>query len=417
MELKITDVKAATVEGNYQWTFVKVYSGDESGIGEAFPAPQLERVVREFAPLVVGENAFDVGKIMDKLRWASVPSGTYGVNVHAFSAIEIAILDLLGKHLNQPVYNLLGGKFRDNIRIYVDTHAGKGLEAMSRVLLPTTPRWIREAGVKPPKSSESKPVHGRATSMKYSEQYSPKLYAQRAKEMKREGFTAIKFDLDIPTPYTRKASQETGSLSNQEISYLAGLVGTVREAVGDDTDILFDLHWKYDVISSIRLANAIEDYGVMWLEDPVPPENIALMREITSATRVPISSGENQYGRYQFAELLETGIRVATPDAPKAGGLLETKLIAQMAAMKEITVSPHNISSPIGTMAQAHLAASIPNFGVLEFHGHDVPIWRKLVKEQVIRDGFIRLTDAPGLGVELDESVAARYSLGEEFDL
>jgi L-alanine-DL-glutamate epimerase-like enolase superfamily enzyme len=235
--------------------------------------------------------------------------------------------------------------------------------------------------------------------------------------MKREGFTAIKFDLDIPTPYTRKASQETGSLSNQEISYLAGLVGTVRTAVGDDTDILFDLHWKYDVISSIRLANAIEDYGVMWLEDPVPPENMALMREITSATRVPISSGENQYGRYQFAELLETGIRVATPDAPKTGGLLETKLIAQMAAMKEVTVSPHNISSPIGTMAQAHLAASIPNFGVLEFHGHDVPIWYRLAKKQIIREGFIQLTDAPGLGVELDESVAARYALDEEFDL
>jgi gluconate/galactonate dehydratase len=418
MELKITGVKAATVEGNYQWTFVRVYAGEESGTGEAFPAPQLEGIVRELAPLLVGENAFDIGRIMDKLRWASVPSGTYGISVHAFSAIEIAILDLLGKHLNQPVYNLLGGKFRDRIRIYVDTHAGKGLEAMSRVLLPTTPLWIREAGVKPPKGGEgAQPVHGRATPMVYSEQYSPRLYAQRAKEMKREGFTAIKFDLDVPTPYTRKASQETGSLSNQEISYLAGLVGTVRTAVGDDTDILFDLHWKYDVASSIRLANAIEGHGVMWLEDPVPPENIRLMKEVTSATRVPIASGENQYGRYQFAELLETGIRIATPDAPKAGGILETKLIAQMAAIKEVTISPHNISSPIGTMAQAHVAASIPNFGVLEFHGHDVPIWYRLAKKQIIKDGFINMTDAPGLGVELDESVAAKYALDGEFDL
>lgn len=421
MELKITDLKAATVEGNYQWTFVKVYAGEETGIGEAFPAPALENVVREYAPLVVGEDALDTSRIMDKLRWASVPSGTYGVNAHAFSAIEIALLDLLGKHLNLPVYSLLGGKFRDRVRIYVDTHAGKSLEAMSRVLLPTTPRWIREAtGVETPSAdAENQPVHGRATPMKYSEDYSPKLYARRAREMKREGFTAIKFDLDIPTPYTRRSSQETGSLSNQEISYLAGLVGTVREAVGDATDILFDLHWKYDVASSIRLANAIEQYGVMWLEDPVPPENIPLMRAVTSSTRVPISSGENQYGRYQFAELLETGIRVATPDAPKTGGLLETKVIAQMAALKEVTISPHNISSPIGTMAQAHLAASIPNFGVLEFHGHDVPLWYKLPKKgrQVIEDGFIQLTDAPGLGIELDESVAAKYALDGEFEL
>jgi L-alanine-DL-glutamate epimerase-like enolase superfamily enzyme len=416
MVLKITDVKSATVEANYQWTFVKVYAGEESGTGEAFPAPQLEGVVREFAPLIVGEDAFEIGRIMDKLRWASVPSGTYGVNVHAFSAIEIAILDLLGKHLNQPVYNLLGGKFREKIRIYADTHAGKGLEAMSRVLLPTTPLWIRETGAKPPKGGEGKPVHGRATPMTYSEEYSPKLYAQRAKEMKSEGFTAVKFDLDVPTPYTRK-TQETGALSNQEISYLAALVESVRKAVGDDTDILFDLHWKYDVISSIRLANAIEKYGVMWLEDPVPPENIPLMREITSATNVPISSGENQYGRYQLGELLETGIRVITPDAPKAGGLLETKFVAQMAAMKEVTVSPHNISSPIGTMAQAHVCASIPNFGVLEFHGHDVPLWYKLSRKQIIRDGFIQMTDEPGLGIELDEKVAAKYSLNGEFDL
>jgi gluconate/galactonate dehydratase len=418
MELKITDLKSATVEGNYQWTFVKVYAGKESGIGEGFPAPQLENVVKEFAPLVVGENAFDVTKIMDKLRWASVPSGTYGVSVHAFSAIEIAILDLLGKHLNVPIYDLLGGKFRDRVRIYVDTHAGKSLEAMSRVLLPTTPRWMVEAGVKPHGDSDRQPVHGRATPMTYSDEYSPKLYARRALEMKNEGFTAIKFDLDIPTPYTR-SNQESGSLTNEEVSYLAGLVGAVRESVGPDTDILFDLHWKYDVSSSIRLANAMERYGVMWLEDPVPPENIALMRQVTSATRVPISSGENQYTRYQFAELLETGIRIATPDAPKAGGLLETKLVSQMAALKEITISPHNISSPIGTMAQAHLAASIPNFGVLEFHGHDVPIWYKMLKrnKQVIKDGFIQMTDAPGLGVELDEAFTAKYALGEKFDL
>ncbi len=417
MALKITDVKAATVEANYQWTYARVYSGELSGIGEAFPAPGLEGVVREYAPLLIGEDALDIGRIMDKLRWASVPSGTYGVSVHAFSAIEIAILDLIGKYLNQPVCNLLGGKFRDKVRVYVDTHAGKGLEAMSRVLLPTTPLWLREAGVRPPRESENQPVHGRATPMAYTDQYSPRSYAKRAKEMKDEGFTAVKFDLDVPTPHTTVASQESGSLSNQEVSYLAGLVAAVRTAVGDDTDILFDLHWKYDVASSIRLANAIESYGVMWLEDPVPPENIGLLKDVTSATRVPISSGENLYGRYQFAQLLETGIRVATPDAPKTGGLLETKLISQMAAMKEITISPHNISSPIGTMAQAHVAASIPNFGVLEFHGHDVPIWYKMSKKQLIRDGFIQMTDAPGLGIELDEKVAARYALNGEFDL
>jgi L-alanine-DL-glutamate epimerase-like enolase superfamily enzyme len=414
MKLKITDLKAGTVQANYEWTFVRVYAGELNGTGEAFPAPQLEGVVQEYAPLVIGEDAFNLNRIMDKLRWASVPSGTYGINYHAFSAIEIAILDLLGKSLNLPVYALLGGKMTDKVRVYVDTHSGKGLEAMSRVLLPSSPLWMRELGVDE-RDIETKPVHGRAVSMVYTDEYSHKAYATRAKEMKNEGFTAIKFDLDVPTPYTQ--SQRTGALTNQEVGYLAELVGAVRDAVGYEVDIMFDLHWKYDVASSLRLAKSLEKYGVMWLEDPVPPENFNTLREITSSTTTPIASGENQYGRYQFSSLLKTGIRIATPDAPKTGGLLETKFIAQMAAVKEITISPHNISSPIGTMAQAQLAASIPNFGVLEFHGHDVPIWYKMANRKIIQNGVIEMTDAPGLGIELDATCAKKYSLNGEFDL
>jgi gluconate/galactonate dehydratase len=415
LRLKITDVKAGTVQANYEWTFVRVYAGELSGTGEAFPAPQLEKIVHEYSPLVIGEDAFEINKIMDKLRWASVPSGTTGINCHAFSAIEIAILDLLGKNLNLPVYSLLGGKIRDKVRVYVDTHSGKGLESMTRVLLPSTPLWMKELGANQQGHLERTPVHGRVTPMTYTEEYSYKAYASRAKEMKHKGYTAIKFDLDVPTPYTQ--TQTTGTLTNQEIEYLTGIVAAVREAVGFEVDVLFDLHWKYDVASSLRLAKGLERYGVMWLEDPVPPENINGLKEITSGTITPIASGENHYGRYQFASLLETGIRIATPDAPKTGGLLETKFIAQMASLKEITISPHNISSPIGTMAQAHLAASIPNFGVLEFHGHDVPIWNKMTNNHIIKNGTIEMTDAPGLGIELDETTAKKYSLNGEFEL
>ena len=180
MKLKITDLKAGTVQANYEWTFVRVYAGELSGTGEAFPAPQLEGVVQEYAPLVIGEDAFNLNRIMDKLRWASVPSGTYGISSHAFSAIEIAILDLLGKSLNVPVYALLGGKMTDKVRVYVDTHSGKGLEAMSRVVLPSTPLWMRELGVNP-HNSEAKPVHGRAGSMVYTDEYSHKAYRRERK--------------------------------------------------------------------------------------------------------------------------------------------------------------------------------------------------------------------------------------------
>ncbi len=411
MALKIKEVKTATVVGNYYWTYVRIYAGDEYGTGEGFFAPGLEEIVRELGRLLIGEDALEMTRLCEKLHWASVPSGTQGSNYHALSAIEIALLDLVGKHLNVPVYTLLGGKYRDSIRVYADTHAGSSLEAMDPVLLPITPRWMRELGAKGESGKE--PVHGRAAKERFSEEFTPKAYAKRAKEMKREGFTAVKFDLDVPTPYTKEYNRASGSLTNREVEYLAGLAGAVREGVGDEVDILFDLHWRFNVESAIRLARALEPYGLMWLEDPVPPSSPEALRAVADATRTPIATGENLYGRYGFAGIMDTHIRIVTPDALKAGGLRESKFIAEMAAMRELVTSPHNIGSPIGTIAQAHLSAAIPNFGVLEFHGHDVPIWYRLVKGPVIERGFIELGDEPGLGLELEERVAKRYALGE----
>ena len=425
MELKITDVKTTTVIGNYYWTFVRVYAGDLYGTGEGYTAPQLENIVLELSPLIIGENALDLNYIYDKLRWAAVPSGVSGIMYHAISAIEIAILDLVGKYLNIPVYTLLGGKFRDRVRIYVDTHAGESLHARDRALRPAYTRWMKEAGKKEESPAEADmnpndPMFGRSTVQRFTDAYTPKAYADRAIKMKNEGFTAVKFDLDIPTPYSTNLGQKSGTLNNQEIAYLADLVRAVREGVGYETDIMFDLHWKYDVGSSIRLLRAMEPFGLMWLEDPLPPDDLSLLGKLTKLTTTPIASGENVYTRYGFARLLETGIPIMTPDSIKAGGLTETRMGAMLAAMREVVVSPHNVSSPIGTVAQAHLAASIPNFGVLEFHGRDVPIWYKLAKgkSDLIQDGFITLkSDEPGFGIELDESVAKNYALDDKFNL
>jgi len=420
LELKITAVKTATVIGNYYWTFVRVYAGDLYGTGEGYTAPQLENIILELSPLLIGENALDLNYVYDKLRWAAVPSGVSGITYHAISAIEIAILDLLGKYLNVPVYTLLGGKFRDRIRMYVDTHAGESLHARDRALRPAFTKWMKEAR---PNSAEdadmnsNDPMFGRSTIQKFTDAYTPKAYADRAIQMKNEGFTAIKFDLDIPTPYSTNLGQKSGSLNNREIAYLAELVSAVRQGVGEEHDIMFDLHWKYDLGSSIRLLKAMEPFGVMWIEDPVPPEDLSLLGKLARMTTTPIAGGENVYTRYGFARLLETGIPIITPDSIKAGGLTETRMAAALAAMSEVVVSPHNVSSPIGTVAQAHLSASIPNFGVLEFHGRDVPMWYKMTDHQPIKDGFITLKDNPGLGIELDEAVAKHYALDDKFDL
>ncbi len=418
MVLKITDVRAGTVLGNYHWTFVRIYAGKEYGTGEGFFAPQLEGIIHEMGRLLKGEDALQITKLVDKLRWASVPSGESGTNYHAISAIEIALLDLIGKHRGVPIYELLGGKFRDDVRVYADAHAGKSLEAMDTMLLPMEPAWMKEVGAKR-KRLDTSPLHGRTAMEEYTEEFSPESYASRAKEVKREGYTAIKFDLDVPTPYTKDYNRASGSLSNKEAKFLSGLVGRVREAVGEDVDILFDIHWRFNLQSATRIAKSIEKYDVMWLEDPVPPSNPYLLNLIAEATTTPIATGENLYTRYGFREVNASKVRIVTPDALKAGGLIETKFIAETAGMNEKTVSPHNIGSPIGTMAQAHLSAAIANMGVLEFHGHDVPIWYKLVKggDRIIDQGFIRLTDEAGLGIELDESVARKYTMNEKFEL
>ena len=423
MELKITDVKTATVIGNYYRTYARVYAGDLYGTGEGYTAPQLEKIILELAPLVIGENALDLNYVYDKLRWAAVPSGVSGIMYHAISAIEIAILDLVGKYLNVPVYTLLGGKFRNRIRMYVDTHAGESLHARDRALRPAFTKWMKEATNREDLSSDemspNDPMFGRSAVQKFSDAYTRSAYSKRAVKMKNEGYTAVKFDLDIPTPYSTNLGQKSGALNNQEIQYLADLVRAVREGVGDGTDIMFDLHWKYDIGSSIRLLKAMEPFGVMWIEDPLPPEDLSLLGKLTKMTTTPIASGENVYTRYGFARLLETGLPIMTPDSIKAGGLTETRMGAMLAAMKEVVISPHNVSSPIGTVAQAHLAASLPNFGVLEFHGRDVPIWNRLArrKSEIIKEGFITLTDEPGLGVELEESVAKNYALDDQFNL
>jgi len=421
VELKITGVKTATVIGNYYWTFVRVYAGDLYGTGEGYTAPQLENIILELSPLLIGENALDLNYVYDKLRWAAVPSGVSGITYHAISAIEIALLDLIGKFLNVPVYTLLGGKFRDKIRIYVDTHAGESLHARDRALRPAYTKWMKELnkGGEADEMSPNDPMFGRSTVQKFTDAFTPKAYSDRAIKMKGEGFTAVKFDLDIPTPYSTNLGQKSGSLNNREIGYLADLVRAVRDGVGDETDIMFDLHWKYDLGSSIRLLRAMEPFGVMWIEDPLPPDDLSLLGKLTRQTTTPIASGENVYTRYGMSRLLETGIPIVTPDSIKAGGLTETRMSAMLAAMQEVVVSPHNLSSPLGTVAQAHLAASIPNFGVLEFHGRDVPIWYKLAKgnKEIIQHGFITLKDEPGLGVELDESVAKNYALDDKFNL
>ncbi len=419
-ELKITRVTYFTVQANFEWTFVRVYAGEEYGTGEAGPTPGAQAIAQRLGNLLVGEDAFKVNRILQKLRWATLYAGTS--SYHIISAIDMALYDLLGRHLNLPVYALLGGD-RTEVPVYVDAHGGKGLEAMDSTLIPVQPPWLAEAKeVERGRIVAPSPVHGRLTAEVWNEDYTPESYARRAKELKAEGWKAIKFDLDVPTPFSDPKRLRSGRLSNAEINYLASIARSVREAVGDDVDIMFDLHWRYDVNTGIALCRALEPVRPRWVEDPTPAvttiSNLDELRLLTSSCSTPIEVGENLYTWYQFKDLVGTGVRVWAPDAAKVGGISEMRRVEELASMYDIEVSPHNIASPIGTMAAAHAASVSNTFGVLEFHGHDLPFWNDLVrsKKRVIdaAGGIIRLTDEPGLGVELDEEVARRLWPGFE---
>lgn len=409
--LKIVRLKTAIVEGNFDWTFVRIET-DEGiiGLGECFFAPGLTSILRSLEPLLVGEDPRDVYRLFRKLQLATSGAGSVaGIIYNGLSGIEAALWDLLGQTLNAPIWRLLGGKFRDCIRIYADCHAGEALESLDEILRTRQPSWIKES---------------KHIAMNYfgdeedAPPSSPTEFRNRALAMKTRGYTTLKFDLDVPGRQGRDSHNRC--LSNRAIDQMVTLIGATRDAVGYDIDIAVDCHWRYTASDAIKVAHALEPFRLLWLEDPVPPENLDALRTVSSRVRVPIATGENLYLFEGFREMLQThAVGIATPDLQKVGGFGVACEIARFADNQTIPLAPHNISSPVGTLAAAHFCAAIPNFLVLEFHASDVPFWNDLVDgipKPIIQDGSIRLSEKPGLGVTLNEDVARKYARkGEPF--
>ena len=282
-----------------------------------------------------------------------------GAVMSAISGIEMALWDITGQDLGCPIWQLLGGKFRDRIRLYNDCHEGEE----------DTP----EGGV------------------------------ETAKAVEARGFDAIKFDID-PRPSRRDAYNRT--ISNDDIDQFVRVVAAVREALDSNTDLLIHAHWFYAPPDILKVAKAFESLNLMWLEEPVPPENIAALSRITESTSTPICAGENLYLRYGFRDLLEEqAVDIIMPDISKCGGLSECRKIANMAEIYYIPFAPHNNSSALSTVGDAHVCASVPNFLALEFHRYDDPTWNDVIvsEEPAIQQGHVVLSEKPGLGVELNE--------------
>ncbi len=329
------------------WLFVKVHTdAGIVGIGECSGWPRIvETAVRDLAPLLVGQDPTHIERLWGRMMGAMMGHGMLGtVGAGAMTGIDMALWDIKGKALGTPVWNLLGGKVRERIRVY--GHAG-------------TP--------------------------------------ERARELVGRGFTAIK----------------TGGLSNP-----VERVAAIREAVGDDVDLMVDMHgppWL-TTKDAILLGRALEPFKLLFFEDPVAPENRNGLKRVQDAVTIPIAAGERLATIWGERELIEQElVDVIQPDTGRAGGITQMRKIAAMAEAHFISMAPHSGSlGPVGEYAALHLLAAIPNALILERIEDDVA-----VRDQVIWpvpkvvDGHIEVPDRPGLGVEIDEAIVARHpSLG-----
>lgn len=358
------------------WLFVRVHSDSGlTGLGEASDAFGFARTTRAdaarmtaelnaFFGLIQGRSPLDIAFYRQAGLARAVAGGLLAAT--AYSAIEQALWDLAGKLLNQPTYNLLGGKVRERLPAYAN---------INRATKPRTP-----AG-----------------------------FAATAKRAVAEGFRALKlapFDGFKRTEFTDPA---------QAPPVLDGIAGiaAVRDAVGREVQLMVDAHSLFDVPLSIDVAQRLEPYQLTWYEEPVAPENVAETAAIRRAIRQDMAGGELLFRMQGFAPLCRSkAVEVIMPDVKHCGGLLELSHIAAMAALDGVDVAPHSPSGPVCTMASVQVCAGMPNFRILEMQWGEVP-WRGdlLVPAENFVNGEIAVPTAPGFGVTLNDTLVRRHAL------
>jgi galactonate dehydratase len=320
-----------------------------------------------------GKSPLNVHRLFEDIRRSGFFEGAQsGMFVAVLSAVETALWDLAGKAMELPVYQLLGGKFRDRIRVYMDT-------ALYQFRLPE-----------------------------------PEQFAQSARDAAEMGFTAVKFDLDQgndPNKYDRY----NWTASPAELQRMVDQMTAAREAVGPNIDICADMHGRYDAPTAQQVAKRMEPLNLMWLEEPIPAENVEAYKHITESTSTPICAGENLYLAHGFRRLLEMGaVDIIMPDLQKAGGLGEGQRIANLANLYYVPFAPHMVATYLGAMAATHVSVSVPNFMILEWqiYFHKDPMFQEIIEYdgEMVVDGHIPVSEKPGIGVEMNIEAMRRYA-------
>lgn len=373
-DLKITDVKCGYLQ-NRGSLFVKIHTNQGIwGCGEGVDAiAGTYHLVKRFGERLRGQSPLNVHRLFEDIRKSGFFAGAQsGVYIAVLSAIETALWDLAGKALNMPVYQLLGGKFRNKIRVYCDT------------------------------------------ALYTSRNPKPEDYAKAARGAVKMGFNAVKFDIDQGND-PNKYDTFNWTANPAELKRMYDSIAAVRKEVGPNIDICVDMHGRYDLPTGHKVAQMMEPLNLMWLEEPVPAENVEAYKLIADSTTTPICAGENQYLAYGFRRMLEIGaVDIVMPDLQKAGGLGEGQRIANLANLYYVPFAPHMVASYLGAMAACHVCASVPNFLILEWqiYFHTDPMFKEIVtfEGEMVKDGFITLSEKPGIGVEINEEGMRKYA-------
>lgn len=359
--------------GGRYWMLVKLTTDDGIvGWGECYGAsvgPEAMRAVITdvFDRHMAGESPENIELMFRRAYSAGFSQRPDLTVMGAFSGLEIACWDILGKARGRPVWALLGGKMNDRIRAYTYLYPlpYHGLDAF----------WT-----------------------------SPEMAAEAALDCVDRGYTAVKFD--PAGPYTMRGGHMPGM---RDISLSVAFCKAIREAVGDRADLLFGTHGQFTTAGAIRLGQALEPYSPLWFEEPIPPDAIAEMAKVARAVRIPVATGERLTTKAEFAPILRSGAAtILQPALGRAGGIWEMKKVAAMAEVYNAQMAPHLYTGPVEWAANIHLAASIPNLLMCETI--ETPFHDQLIRGNIrVENGFITPPEAPGLGIDVDEDLARAH--------
>ena len=372
--MKITDVEVlrmqAHAEPSNNWLFVRIHTdGGLTGIGEGslqYKDAALAAEIENFGLYLRGKDPFQIEHIWTSLHRRVTWTGG-AVTISAISAIDLALWDIKGKALGVPVYELIGGKVRDRVPLYANG-------------------WF---------SMKRPSAHG-----PQGDDVS-KFYAEQAQEVVAQGYRCLKV-------YPFSGEQV---ITPERIARGVGIVRAIREAVGPEIEIAVDARRRLNIWSARRVAQKLEAFDIAWLEQPILFDNSAAMAEFARSVRVPISTGEEQYTRWEFREILEANaVGIIQPDICHAGGMSELKKIAAMAETYYVTVAPHNSNGPISTVASLHLDMSIPNCHMQELFLNSVDLYQEvLTNPLILENGYGAPPEGPGWGTDLDDAVLAQH--------